>query len=212
MSDAISPKKLGFVFIGGFADWEFGMLSASAVEYFGSEAIALTPKALPVKSIGGFSMLGARPLSDDSIDDLDALVVVGSDGWCDKSAPEIGPMLKAAAGRDLVVAGICAGTLPLAKAGLFAGRSHTSNGRDWIRRHLDYYPGDSQYRDVPHAVADGRIVSAPGSAPGTFAVAVLSALHPDRSDMLAGMRATFAGEYGGGISPADEALTAGARH
>lgn len=40
---------------------------------------------------------------------------------------------------------------------------------------------------MPHAVADGKIVSAPGSAPGTFAVEFLKALHPDQPGKIAGM-------------------------
>ena len=85
--------------------------------------------------------------------------------------------------------------LALARAGLFENTAHTSNGRDWILRHLPDYGGRENYRDVPHAVTDGRIVSAPGSAPGTFALAFLEALYPDKTTELAGMRSMFAREY-----------------
>lgn len=46
-------KAIGLIFIEKFADWEFGMLAASAVEWFGVRAVALTPEARPVKSIAG---------------------------------------------------------------------------------------------------------------------------------------------------------------
>jgi putative intracellular protease/amidase len=94
-----------------------------------------------------------------------------------------------------VVGGICGATLALARAGLFEGRTHTSNGRDWILRHLPDYAGHENYTDVPHAVSDGRIVSAPGSAPGTFALAFLGALYPDKAGELAEMRSMFSREY-----------------
>ena len=42
------------------------------------------------------------------------------------------------------------------------------------------YAGGERYCDVAHAVADGRLVSAPGAAPGTFAIAFLEALYPER--------------------------------
>ena len=155
----------------------------------------MTPKALPVRSIGGFTLLGDRPLAAETVAVCDAIVVVGSENWFGQAAPDIAPLLKQAAAAGSVVAGICAGTLPLARAGLFAGRTHTSNGRRWIRERLGYYPGDSRYRDVPHAVVDGPIVSAPGTAAGTFALGVLSALYPDSTEMLAELRATFASEY-----------------
>ena len=44
-------------------------------------------------------------------------------------------------------------------------------------------------------MSDGGIVSAPGSAPGTFALAVLEALYPDRRGQLDEMRAMFSKEY-----------------
>ena len=196
MADDAVPKTVGFIFIDRFAEWEYGLLAASAVEWFGADTIALTPKGLPVRSLAGFTLLGGRPVSDDSVAACDAVVVVGSENWFGAAAPDIAPLLKQAAGAGSVVAGICAGTLPLARAGLFAGRAHTSNGRNWIRERLGYYPGDSRYRDEPHAVVDGPIVSAPGSAPGTFALGVLSVLYPGQRELLAELRATFASEYG----------------
>src|SRR5262249_51879137 len=105
------------------------------------------------------------------------------------------PLLTAIAERGGVVGGICAGTLALARAGLFATAGHTSNGRDWILRHEPNYVGRGHYQDVPHAVADGRIVSAPGSAPGTFALEILAILYPDRAAEIAEMRKLFASEY-----------------
>jgi putative intracellular protease/amidase len=99
------------------------------------------------------------------------------------------------AARGGVVGGICAGTLALARAGMFESARHTSNGRDWINGHEAGYAGASNYQDVPHAVADGKIVSAPGSAPGTFALAFLNTLYPDRASDLAQMRTLFIREY-----------------
>ncbi|MFA6156912.1 MAG: glutamine amidotransferase, partial [Mesorhizobium sp.] len=75
---------------------------------------------------------------------------------------------------------------------------HPSNGRDWINGHEAGYIGDVNYQDVPHAVADGAVVSAPGSAPGTFALAFLNALYPERSADIARMRTMFASEYAEG--------------
>jgi hypothetical protein len=44
-------------------------------------------------------------------------------------------------------------------------------------------------------MADKNIVSAPGSAPGTFAVAFLAALYPEQSEKTVAMRKLFAREY-----------------
>ncbi|MBZ9997746.1 DJ-1/PfpI family protein [Mesorhizobium sp. BH1-1-4] len=188
-------KTIGFLFIEGFADWEYGLLAASAVEWFGARAVSLTPGGKPVTGISGFRLTPDRSAGVDENADLDAIAVIGSDQWAAKAAPDVAGLLSAVATRDGVVGGICAGTLALARAGLFENARHTSNGRDWINRHEAGYAGDGNYQDVPHAVAEGKIVSAPGSAPGTFALAFLQSLYPEKSSDLARMRALFAKEY-----------------
>jgi putative intracellular protease/amidase len=188
-------NTIGFVFVEGFADWEFGLLSASAVEWFGAKAVAMSPGRKPVRSIGGFLLTPDRDIAVADNADLDAVAVIGSDLWPTPQAPDLSALLHAVAGRGGVVGGICGGTLPLARAGLFAQAKHTSNGRDWILQHLPDYAGRERYADVPHAVADGRIISAPGSAPGTFAHAFLSTLYPKREAELTEMKALYAREH-----------------
>lgn len=187
-------KTVGFVFIDSFADWEFGLLSGSAVEWFGARAVALTPEERTVRSMAGFQLAGERGIAPHENDDLDAVALIGSDNWM-SDAPDVGPLVNAVASRGGIVGAICGSTLALARAGLFAGRLHTSNGRDWIREFAPDYAGAEFYRDVPHAVADKGIISAPGSAPGTFAVAFLEALYPQRASTIGEMRGLFAREY-----------------
>ncbi|WP_404925546.1 DJ-1/PfpI family protein [Mesorhizobium sp. ORM16] len=188
-------KTIGLLFIDGFADWEYGLLATSAVEWFGARAVSLTPDGRPVSGISGFRLTPDRSAGADENADLDAIVVIGSDRWAGEAPPEVAELLRDVAMRDGVVGGICAGTLALARAGMFEKARHTSNGRDWINRHIAGYAGDHNYQDVPHAVSDGKIVSAPGSAPGTFALAFLKTLYPERNGELAEMRTLFAREY-----------------
>lgn len=194
MSD---QKTIGVLFIDRFADWEYGLLAASAVEWFGARAVSLTPDGKPVTSASGFLLTPNRSAAVDENTDLDAVAVIGSDQWVD-APPDVCGLLTAIAARGGVVGGICAGTLALARAGLFDKAKHTSNGRDWINEKEPGYAGARNYQDVPYAVADGCIVSAPGSAPGTFALAYLKTLYPHRSSDLAQMRALFAKEYAEG--------------
>jgi putative intracellular protease/amidase len=188
-------KTIGLIFIEGYADWEFGLLSASVGEWFPGRVVALSPGARPVRSIGRLMLTPERSTDAESNGDLDAVAVIGSDGWAGPDAPDVGPLLKSVAQRNGVVGGICAGTLALARAGLFAQVAHTSNGRDWISGLVPDYAGNERYSDVPHAVADGRIISAPGSAPGTFATEFLRMLHPEKADAVAEMKAMFGREY-----------------
>lgn len=188
-------KKIGFVFIEGFADWEFGLLSASAVEWFGAKAFSITPDGKPVSSMSSFRLTPDRSADPADNSDLDAVAVIGSDNWAGENPPDVTPLLDAISRRGGVVGGICAGTLALARAGLFAQAAHTSNGRDWILEKEPSYSGTQNYRDVPHAVADRNTVSAPGSAPGTFAVEFLQAVYPGQQAQFAEMRALFGREY-----------------
>jgi putative intracellular protease/amidase len=171
-------RTIGFVFIQGFADWEFGFLSGAASDWFDTRPVALTPKGATVVSIGGFELAGQRGLTAEESADLDGVAVIGSDQWAAKSHPDMAPLLVSVAERGGVVGGICAGTLALARAGLFRDRAH------------------------PHAVTDRRLISAPGSAPGTFAIAFLETLYPEQTEQLAQMRTMFAGEYRGGSEAA----------
>lgn len=195
MAENAEPKTVGFVFVEGFADWEFGFLSASVGEWFAGKAVSISPSIGPVRSIGGFRLTPDRSAEPEQNQDLDAIAVIGSDTWAD-NPPEVGPLLRSVAARGGVVGGICAGTLALARAGLFEHAAHTSNEEAWLNHVLPDYPGRANYRQLPHAIADGRIVSAPGSAPGTFAVTFLATLFPDKAAMTDEMRAMFASEYG----------------
>ena len=49
----MTARTIGFVFIQGFADWEFGFLSGAASDWFATRPVALTPEGAPVVSIGG---------------------------------------------------------------------------------------------------------------------------------------------------------------
>jgi putative intracellular protease/amidase len=188
-------KTIGFLFIEGLADWEYGLLSGSAVEWFGARAVSLTPTGEQVSSMSGFRLSPDRGADPAENADLDAIAVIGSDGWASKKAPDVSALLHTVEERGGVVGGICGGTLALARAGLFRSIRHTSNGRDWILQHEPDYAGRENYQDVTHAVVDGRIVSAAGSASGTFALEFLRALYPERVEAVTEMRSLFAREY-----------------
>ncbi len=193
----LPTKTIGIALIDGYADWEFGFLSGGAVEHMGAKVVFLSPDGKVVRSIGGLSAKPDRGIGVEENMDLDALALIGSDGWPSQSAPDLAPLVSNVLARGGVVGGICAATVPLAKGGFFEGRRHTSNGREWIANIAGNYAGASQYSDVPDAVSDGRVVSAPGTAPVSFAMAFLLAIYPQAGEMLAGARAMFGAEHSG---------------
>jgi putative intracellular protease/amidase len=155
----------------------------------------LAPTSGPLKSIGGLHLVPDRGLEPQDNTDLDAVAVIGANTWPSEDAPDIAPLLKSVLSGGGIVGGICGGTLALARAGLFEGRKHTSNGAGWIQSVMGEYAGSSLYQDVPHAVRDAHIVSAAGSAPGTFATEFLEAVLPEQAGQIAEMRSFIAREY-----------------
>ena len=75
------------------------------------------------------------------------------------------------------------------------GLRHTSNGADWLNGHAGFYPGAGLYQDVPRAVSDSKIVTAPGTAPRSFAAEFLANVYPDMRQMTEGVKAMFAAEH-----------------
>lgn len=80
-----SAKTIGFLFIDRFADWEYGLLSASAVEWFGVRAVSLTPTGETVVSASGFRLVPDRGADPAENADLGAIAVIGSDVWTAKA-------------------------------------------------------------------------------------------------------------------------------
>ncbi|NTX11189.1 glutamine amidotransferase [Myxococcus sp. CA056] len=187
--------RIAFVVVEPFADWEPALLAAGAREDFGDKVSWLSPGGRPVSSIGGMTIQVHGALEDFSPNQADALVLIGSSLWMTPESPDLTPVLRRAADAGLVVAGICGATLALARAGLLDDRAHTSNALDFLQQHVPAYNGAAHYRPGPRAVRDGRVITASGSAPASFALEVLGALHPEATQPLAEFLTEFGREH-----------------
>ena len=158
----------------GYADWETALLNAAARSYFQIDTRFATPGGKPVTSSGGLKVTPDLAVEDIDVGAIDALVVNGGTAWSQADAPDIGKVLLAARDAGKTVAGICDGTLALARAGLLDEVEHTSNSTDNLTP--TGYQGASRYQDQPDAVVSGKIVTAPGTAPVSFMGGVLQTL------------------------------------
>ena len=177
-----------------FADWETALFNSTARLYYGFYTQFATPGGLPVTSSGGMLVTPQLALEDIALDELDLLMVCGGSIWQSGKAPDPGALLRAARDQGVVLAGICDGTRVLAQAGVLDHVRHTSNAADNLAS-LSGYAGAALYQDVPHAVADQRVITAPGTAPVTFTAAVLAALGIGGDDLQAYL-ALHAREHG----------------
>ena len=176
-----------------FADWETALLNSTARLYYGFYTQFATPGGLPVTSSGGMLVTPQLALEEISLDDLDLLMVCGGSSWHSGKAPDLTPLLRAARAKGVVLAGICDGTRVLAQAGVLDNVRHTSNCAANLAD--TGYAGAGQYQDVPWAVADQRIITAPGTAPVTFTAEVLRTLGI-HDDNLAAYLALHGAEHG----------------
>jgi putative intracellular protease/amidase len=179
----------------GWADWEAGSVLPLLRRYLGVQIEIATPDGEPQTSIGGVLAAADYKFSDPVLSDADVFLLIGSDAWVEFKDEAVFGLLRQAVADGKIVGAICAGTVAAARARLFEGRAHTSNGQDWLLEQEAGYAGADSYVDTPKAVTAGKIVSAPGTAPITFAAAIGRLIAPESEEMLAGYEAMFAKEF-----------------
>ena len=179
----------------GWADWEAGPVLALLRRELKVQIEIATPDGEPETSIGGILAASDYRFDDPVLSDADLFIAIGSDAWTEGENKAVTALLRQAFADGKPLAGICAGTTALAHAGLFDGRKHTSNGQEWLAKAVADYPGAEHYVDTPRAVTDGKVVSASGLAPVSFAAAVARLVAPEAEEMLAGFEAMFAREF-----------------
>lgn len=177
-----------------FADWECALLMAVARSYLGVEVVTASPDGRPVTSMGGLKVTPDIGYGDLDAATFNALVIPGGLSWEKGAAPDFGPLARSFKEAGKVVAGICAAASALAATGVLDNVAHTGNR---LASHQAYpgYQGTAHYRDQPQAMSDGRMVTAPGTAPVSFTTEILKALDlwtPEAQDEIT----AFAREHG----------------
>jgi putative intracellular protease/amidase len=167
--------RLAIVLTDGFADWEVAQLTASARSYFGFDVVIATPDGAEVRSMGGMRVASDTVAENLHANAFDGLVLCGGTIWETEKAPDLKPVINDFTTHGKLVAGICGATLALARAGALNATDHTSNAADFIAS-APGYAGQAHYKDSPQAVRAGKLVTAPGSAPMTFAAEIYRAL------------------------------------
>lgn len=188
-------KRCTALFNHGWADWEAGFVLAALREYFGFSVRVATPGGVEVTSIG--EVRAVADLAFDAVDPADAelLLVIGSASWIETEDPVVTALLKRADAAGLPIGAICAGTLAAARAGLLDDRPHTSNDLAFLKAKSPAYAGAAHYQDAPIAARGGNVVTAPGSAPASFAVAVLRLVAPEREADIVAYEAILGAEH-----------------
>jgi putative intracellular protease/amidase len=166
----------------GWADWEAGQVLPALREYYGVQIEIATPDGEPQTSIGGVLAAADYKFAEPVLSDADVYLLIGSDAWADYKDDGLFALLRQTLADGKIVGAICAGTVAAARAGLLAGRTHTSNDRDWFNKVAPDYAGSEGYVDSAKAVTHGKLVTAPGTAPVTFSAAICRLVAPEAGD------------------------------
>jgi len=128
-------KAVYFLAVPGFADWEAAHALAELRRHghYRVQVVGLTRDA--VKSMGGLTVQPTTALVEVDPDDVAVFILPGGDRWEQQPVEhELVAALKTLEARAVPIAAICAATTAVARTGLLAGRRHTSNGREYLKR------------------------------------------------------------------------------
>jgi putative intracellular protease/amidase len=186
-------KPITIVLTDGYSDWEIAPLSGVGRAFYGADIRFVSPEGGALTSAAGLSVTDTARFQAP----FEGVVVVcGSPAFEGTSSADISAHLIQARKDGCVIAGICGGTIALARAGILDDVRHTSNGPGYLEEHAAGYVGSEGYVEQPHAIRDGNVITAPAPAPASFAAEVLAAagLDPQKAAELKRM---LAQEHGG---------------
>ena len=187
-------KTIAVLLVDGFADWEIGPVLPAARRYFGASVITASLDGNAVRSIGGLLVQPEKRLADLKPAAAHLWLLPGSDFWARGPRAGLSEALQARAKAGKPIAAICGATLALGHAGLLDSNAHTSNSLDFLKSNLPAYRGQKHYRDSL-CVNANALITAPASAPVSFAVQVLRTLYPDQEELIQTVREQFASEF-----------------
>ncbi|MVO15230.1 DJ-1/PfpI family protein [Parasedimentitalea huanghaiensis] len=167
--------KIAVVLTSGFADWEYALIAGTGGPFYGLEIQYFSPEVGQISSQGGLTTMISQGMKQLLEWQPAVVVIVGGTIWESGDAPDISAYLRDRHAQGATVAGICGGTLALARAGLLNAVEHTSNNAEFLAQHAENYAGSALFRGGATAVSMGRVISAAGTAPVSFTAAVFEA-------------------------------------
>ncbi len=181
---ALIIEKVAVILTQGFADWEYGLLAGLGTAYYGIDIEFFAPKAGEVQSLGGLCCTISQELEGISEWSPKAIIVVGGSIWETENAPDISNLLKMQHKNGGIVAGICGGTLALARAELLNEALHTSHNVDFLSKNAKCYKGSAFFQEATCAVSDKLIITAAGTAPVSFTAEIFKKIGLDQDTVL----------------------------
>lgn len=187
--------KVAIVLTQGFSDWEYALIGGTGGPFYGLDVQYFAPMTGKITSMGGVTAVVSQDVDALTTWRPDVVVVIGGTLWETEAAPDMSAALRQLHDQGAAIAGICGGTLALARVGLLNDVPHTSNDCDFLKRNAVGYAGEAQYQNSPRAVSAEGLITAPGAAPVSFTAAVFEAAGV-ATEMVAQFNAMLAAEHG----------------
>ena len=170
-------KKIMFVILEQYADWEAAYLS-SAIYMLGQDKFEVKTVSLTkdiVTSIGGF-----RTVPDYDIhsvpEDYEAVILIGGMTCRNENAQQVKMLVEKCVENGKVLGGICDASAFLGTVGVLNNVNHTSNDLNDLKQWAgSAYTGEEKYIKK-QTVCDKNIVTANGTAALEFAREVMLTL------------------------------------
>lgn len=159
----------------GFADWEAALAAAEINKSPRYSVVTVCPDRQPIRSMGGLTVHPELTPDEVALDRAAVLLVPGGTGWERGEDARLTAFLRRVHEAGIPIAALCGATVGLARAGLLAGRRHTSNMPGYLERLVPGYGLAGDYVDAP-AVRDGDVITASGMGGVEFAYEVLELL------------------------------------
>lgn len=122
-------KPITIVIAEGYSDWEIAPLAGVGRAFYGADIRFASPDGGSVTSVAGLTIADTdrfEPPTDGVV------VVCGGPAFEGDNPPDLSERLRQAKAAGCVIAGICGGTVALARAGLLDQVRHTSNGPGYL--------------------------------------------------------------------------------
>ena len=165
-------KPITIVIAEGYSDWEIAPLAGVGRAFYEADIRFVSPEGGPVTSIAGLSISRTDRFEAPN---SGVVVICGGPAFEGEVAPDLSQRLREARANGCVIAGICGGTIALARAGFLDDVRHTSNNPDYLTQFAKAYKGASNYENQSKALRDGDIITAAAPMPASFAMEVLVA-------------------------------------
>lgn len=186
--------KVAILLPPGFSDWEYALIGGTGHTFYGVDVCYFALEPGDVVSQGGLVARVPNSIHEVRAWCPDALVVIGSMIWESTQAPDVSALLGLLHAGGVTVAGICGGTLALARAGLLNECLHTSNSAEFLVQYVQEYRGHTHYQERATAVSTQRVITAAGTSPVSFTAAVFESVGV-HADQVAALRQMMAAEH-----------------